>query len=323
MEVPSIFVIPEEVNPDRADKLLAECLPGKLSRSAIARLMGRGLVHVNGRPARASTELKPGDRVEIIGEAERVEPGRRETVPSFHILFEDEDIVVVDKPPGLIVHPGAGRSTGTLMDALVATRPQMIGVGEPGRWGIVHRLDRDTSGVMVIAKTTFAHSALSALFKQHAIHRVYLALVRGNPGTDEGVITAPVGRHVRDRKRISTSTTKPRPAVTRWRVRKRYGGLTLLEVMPGTGRTHQIRVHLASSGLPVAGDPVYGRQRGKTAGRDSLVNRVQSVLKRQALHASVLGFRHPRSQEHVEFSAALPPDMALALSMCEEAGEKG
>jgi len=322
MDILAPFVIPEEMSPDRADKLLADCLPGKLSRSAVARLVRRGLVLVNGRPARASTVLRPGDHVEIRAEAESPGPDRAQDVSPFVVLFEDDDLVIVDKPPGLVVHPGSGRASGTLMDALAAARPQMIGVGEPGRWGIVHRLDRDTSGVMVVAKTALAHAALSALFKEHAIHRVYLALVRGNPGADEGVISLPLGRHIRDRKRISTSTMKPRPAVTRWRVLRRYGRLTFLEVLPGTGRTHQIRVHLASSGLPVAGDPVYGRQRGKIPAGDRLVSRALTMLKRQALHASVLGFRHPTTLAYVEFSAPLAPDMALVMSMCEEAGPR-
>jgi 23S rRNA pseudouridine1911/1915/1917 synthase len=256
--------------------------------------------------------------VEILTQVRGRESDRYVYVPPFTILFEDADLIVVDKPAGLVVHPGSGRASGTLMDALVATRPQMIGVGEPGRWGIVHRLDRDTSGVMVVAKTALAHAELSTCFKEHTIHRVYLALVRGNPGMDEGVIRAPVGRHVRDRKRMSTRTMKPRPAVTAWKVLRRFGALTLLEVVPGTGRTHQIRVHLASSGLPVAGDPVYGRGRGKTAAGDKIVTQALTVLKRQALHALTMGFQHPTSLQYVQFSAPLPPDMAQVLSLWEE-----
>ncbi len=220
---------------------------------------------------------------------------------------------MVDKPAGIVVHPGAGRPSNTLMDLLMSSRPEMKGVGEPGRWGVVHRLDRDTSGVMVFAKTASAHAALSAQFKAHSIHRMYLALVRGNPGEESGIVDAPIGRHIKDRKRISTKTAKSRHAVTRWTVRERFGGLTLLEVYPETGRTHQIRVHLAFIGLPVTGDPVYGKLRGKGGVADPKLRKALEVLKRQALHAAVLGFIHPRSLKHVQFSSPLPEDMAGAI----------
>jgi len=261
--------------------------------------------------------LEPGDTVEVLSEPESSTPLSTDEGPSFTILFEDDHIVVVDKPPGLVVHPGSGRPSGTLMDALLESRPQIHGVGEPGRWGIVHRLDRDTSGVMVVAKTPTAHSELSSRFKAHSIHRMYAALVRGDPGKDDGIIDVPLGRHVRNRKRISTATSKPRTAVTRWKVRARYGSLTLLEVTPQTGRTHQIRVHLAAAGMPVMGDPVYGKGRAKARFTDPLVKRVTGLLTRQALHASVLGFDHPVTGEYVEFSSDLPSDMAEAIAVCE------
>jgi len=260
-----------------------------------------------------STVLHPGDRIEFLSSGDEAPAAKTGGIPHFEILYEDEDIVVVDKPPGLVVHPGAGRPGDTLMDALVRTRPEMIGVGEPHRWGVVHRLDRDTSGVMVMAKTAHAHAVLSRQFKAHSIRRVYLALVRGNPGKDEGVVDAPLGRHVKDRKRMSTTTTKPRHALTRWRVIHRFGKFTLLDVRPETGRTHQIRVHLASAGLPVAGDPVYGKSRRVKGTSDSTVRFVESALKRQALHAAVLGFIHPNSGQFVEFSSPLPGDIETAI----------
>lgn len=264
---------------------------------------------------RPSSVLHPGDRIEFLPSGDEAPAAKNEAIPKFEILYEDEDIVVVDKPPGLVVHPGAGRPGDTLMDALVLTRPEMIGVGEPLRWGVVHRLDRDTSGVMVMAKTAHAHAVLSRQFKAHSIRRVYLALVRGNPGKDEGVVDAPLGRHVRDRKRMSTTTSKPRHALTRWRVIQRFGKFTLLEVRPETGRTHQIRVHLASAGLPVAGDPVYGKSRRPKGASDSTLRLVESALKRQALHAAVLGFIHPNSEQYVEFSSPLAGDIETAIRM--------
>jgi 23S rRNA pseudouridine1911/1915/1917 synthase len=311
------FIIPENVGPDRADRVLAEHMPGEQTRSALARLMRRGLVRVGGTAVRPSTVLNPGDRIEFLVEGSTAtEEAEKTQLPEFSIITEDEDVIVVDKPPGLVVHPGAGRPSATLMDALIEARPQMIGVGEPGRWGVVHRLDRDTSGVMVLVKTQRAHASLSAQFKEHSVHRIYLALVRADPGEDQGVVDAPLGRHAKDRKKISTRTGKPRRAVTRWRVLQRLGGITLLEITPETGRTHQIRVHLASVGLPIAGDQVYGKLRKKATGLNPVQQKAVAVLKRQALHAAVLGFIHPATSQYVEFSSQLPEDMTRVIEVC-------
>ncbi len=316
MDLPSSFVIPADAVPDRADKILADCLAAAASRSSMARIIRSGRVLVKGRPISPSTVLNPGDRIEILPETTIAATTPVIQVPPLEIIFEDEDLIALDKPPGLVVHPGAGRPSNTLMDILVSSRPEMVGVGEQGRWGVVHRLDRDTSGVMVLAKTASAHAALSAQFKAHSIHRVYLALVRGNPGEDSGTVDAPIGRHIKERKRISTKTGKARHAVTRWAVKERFGGLTLLEVYPETGRTHQIRVHLAFVGLPVAGDTVYGKMRRKGGTDDPRLRKALEVLKRQALHAAVLGFVHPISLKYVEFSSPLPADMADAIEIC-------
>jgi 23S rRNA pseudouridine1911/1915/1917 synthase len=307
------FTIPPDIPADRADKLLAACLKG-MSRSALTRLIKLGLVRVDGSAVKPSTILNPGDCVELLPEEISPRPAGP-GIPDFSILFEDAHIIVVDKPPGLVVHPGAGRPGNTLMDVLVADRPEMLNAGEPGRWGVVHRLDRDTSGVMVLAKTSLAHESLSAQFKAHSVHRIYLALVRGNPGPDSGRIDIAIGRHPKDRQRISTVTTKARHAATKWRVLTRLGPLTLLEIMPETGRTHQIRVHLASIGLPVAGDPVYGRMRKKGGIEDPNLRTALGVLHRQALHAAVLGIEHPADKRYVEFSSPMPNDIQLILDL--------
>jgi len=181
---------------------------------------------------------------------------------------------------------------------------------------MVHRLDRDTSGVMVVALTRAAYSGLTAQFREHSVHRIYYALVRANPGAECGMIDAALGRHPVDRKRISTRARQGRSAVTHWRVIERLGGLTLLEVTPKTGRTHQIRVHLASVGLPIAGDPVYGKARRGSKRLEPRLKAALATLKRQALHAAVLGFVHPTLSEYREFSSPLPNDMDHAMQLC-------
>jgi len=277
--------------------------------------MREGYVLLANHPLRPSTILNPGDEVRFLPQPQIDQEPERLSVPSVAILYEDDDVVVVDKPAGLVVHPGAGRQGGTLVDILIQTRPQMIGVGESGRWGIVHRLDRDTSGVMVAAKNIAAHASLSAQFKEHTAHRRYVALVRGRPTKESGVIDAPLGRHTKDRKRISTHTAKPRHAVTRWKVARRLGQFTLLDISPETGRTHQIRVHLAAAGLPVVGDPVYGRSRGKGEGASQPIRDISRVLHRQALHAAMLGFLHPATRCYIEFQSDLPADMNEAIGI--------
>jgi 23S rRNA pseudouridine1911/1915/1917 synthase len=220
------------------------------------------------------------------------------------VLHEDEDLIVVDKPAGLVVHPGPSHPRGTLVNALLHHCGDLAGIGGVLRPGIVHRLDRGTSGVLVAAKHDRAHLALAEQFRDHSVERVYLALSRGTPGEDSGRIELPIGRHHRDRKRMSVSSRAPRAARTAWAVRQRLpaSGFVLLEVRPETGRTHQIRVHLAATGLPVVGDTVYGRARGKASG-----------IARPALHAAVLGFDHPRSGERHRFEAPLPADFAELL----------
>ncbi len=314
MDIPSSLVIPDDANSDRADRVLAACFRSLATRSQFTRLIRSGRVLLDGESLRPSSMLKPGDRLEIAPEPES---SKRisEMVPDFTIIFEDDDLILVDKPPGLVVHPAAACRSVTLMEALVRTRPQMIGVGEENRWGIVHRLDRDTSGVMVVAKTAAAHASLSAQFKAHSVHRIYLALVRATPSREEGSIDVPLGRHVKDRKKISTHTHKARQALTRWRVMNRFEGLTLLAIAPQTGRTHQIRVHLASVGMPVAGDQVYGKAGKRVEAKTPQLRKALEHIKRQALHAAILGFEHPVASEYVEFYSSLPKDMAEVIAV--------
>jgi 23S rRNA pseudouridine1911/1915/1917 synthase len=313
----SKITIPETVTPDRADRVISQ-LPGiTLTRSQIARLIRSGLILVNEKKIQPSVTINPGDAVEFLHEEIPTQPLEEGSLLDIRIIMEDDDVIVIDKPPGVSVHPGAGRASGTLMDIIVASRPGMVGVGDAGRWGVVHRLDKDTSGVMVMAKNGAAHAALSALFKEHSIHRIYLALVRGNPGKEAGVIDTAIGRHPKDRKRISTHSSKKRHAVTNWKVAERFGNITLLEIAPETGRTHQIRVHLASIGLPVAGDQVYGRVRKDCPARDACERIAIKGLTRQALHAHVLGFEHP-SRGYLEFVSDLPEDMVEVINRCRE-----
>ncbi len=317
--IPSHLTIPNDVVPGRADKVLADLLSGKITRSSVSRLLKDGFVTWEGKQIKPSTTLRPGQQVVIVPLESK--PERTTVCKDIPykplILFEDEHVIVLDKPAGLVVHPGAGRRSVTLMDILVDSRPAMIGIGEPGRWGIVHRLDKDTSGVMVVAKTLIAHNDLSNQFRGHSVAKVYLALVRGNPGLDDGVVDKELGRSRSDRKKMSTITSKGRVAVTSWRVKQRLGLISLLEIHPQTGRTHQIRVHLASIGLPILGDKVYGTRSRKKGTTDQILGKLGAAIKRQALHAAKLTFKHPISGGTIEFCSPLPHDILEAIRICE------
>ena len=322
-KVPSRLVVPDDVIPDRADRLLADLLSGVMTRSSLSHLLKDGFITWESKQIKPSTTLKPGQEVVIDFESRGAPPAVSvDTKCQPVIIFEDDHVIVLDKPAGLVVHPGAGQQSQTLMDILVESRPTMVGIGESSRWGIVHRLDKDTSGVMVVAKTLIAHEGLSAQFRRHSIERVYLALVRGNPGLDSGVVDKELGRSRSDRKKMSTVTRKGRRAVTSWRVKERYGPVSLLEIRPQTGRTHQIRVHLASIGLPILGDRVYGSRVRKLVSGDQLLSKLTAILKRQALHAAVLAFKHPVSGLLIEFSSGLPGDMLNAIKICESISKK-
>ena len=297
------FIVEEALSGQRLDLALARL--ADLSRSQARRWIDEGRVRVNDVEASASHRVKPGDSLEALPPDPEPSPLAPEAIP-LDVLFEDGDLVVVDKPAGLVVHPAPGHPGGTLVNALLHRCSDLSGVGGVIRPGIVHRLDRGTSGVLVVAKNDEAHRGLATQFHDHSIERIYRALVRGLPGADAGRVDRPVGRHARDRKRMSVKAKVAREAHTAWRVSLRFprSGVSWLEVRPETGRTHQIRVHLASSGLPIVGDPVYGR-RGRGTPSD--------LIDRPALHAEVLGFTHPRTGERLRFEAAPPDDLQSAL----------
>ncbi|MFK7898906.1 MAG: RluA family pseudouridine synthase [Myxococcota bacterium] len=292
------FVVDEALAGTRVDAALAG--HSGVSRSQVRRWLDAGRVCVEGEVVRASRILDEGERVEaeplVVAQMD-LQP---EAIPLV-VLFEDADLIVIDKQAGLVVHPAPGHPSGTLVNALLHhCAGQLSGIGGVARPGIVHRLDRGTSGVMVAAKSDAAHQGLSAQFAEHTIERRYHTFVRGLPRVEEGQVDRPIGRHPRDRKRMSVETRAGRPSVTNWQLLRRYpeSGVSELSIRPETGRTHQIRVHLASAGLPMVGDVVYGRARGKEA-----------ELGRPALHAARLGFQHPLSGDWLDFEAPLPSDL--------------
>ncbi|HUH65759.1 MAG TPA: RluA family pseudouridine synthase [Syntrophales bacterium] len=280
-----------------------------LTRSQIKKSADDGLVTVNGVPAKMGHKLKSGDVVEI----ERREPQACSALPEdipVNVVYEDRHLLVVDKPAGMVVHPAAGHSGNTMVNAILHHCKDLSGIGGELRPGIVHRLDKGTSGLLVIAKSDQAHLGLSAQFKRHEVKKTYKALIWGNPKDDQGTIDLPMGRHPKDRKKMSTRSKRSKEALTRWKVTKRFGVATLLDVDIVTGRTHQIRVHLSALGHPIVGDSVYGNPGRADAVRDPSVRSKIKAMKRQALHAARIGFIHPVTGDVLSFSSPLPSDMA-------------
>jgi 23S rRNA pseudouridine1911/1915/1917 synthase len=291
------LVVPPEAAGERLDRFLAAC-EGVGSRAAAERLVEHGAVAVDGTPRSKSHRLAGGEELEFEL-PERREPALEpERVEGLRVAYEDEHLLVVDKPAGVVVHPSAGHSSGTLVHGLLAQAIE--GGEEPERPGIVHRLDRDTSGLLVVARSDDAHRRLQGLIRRRKVVREYLALVRGRPRSRAGRIEAAIGRDRRDSTRISLDTGTPREAVTEFELEELLPEHAFLRVRLQTGRTHQIRVHLAAIDLPVAGDPVYG-----VAG--------DLALERQFLHAARLAFPHPFTGEDVEFESPLPADLTAAL----------
>ncbi|MEW6672041.1 MAG: RluA family pseudouridine synthase [Thermodesulfobacteriota bacterium] len=303
------FVVEGIDSGKRLDVLVASRL-SHLSRSFLANLINQGWITVQGKIKKPGYRVKSGDRVE--GRIPPPEPltYRAEPIP-IEILFEDEQIVVINKQPGLVVHPAPGHYSGTLVNALLHHCPSLDGIGGKIRPGIVHRLDKDTSGVLVVAKNDAAHQHLTRQFKSRKVKKRYLALVHGQVAQDSGTVALSIGRHPVDRKKMSTRSRKARGAETRWEARERFEGATLLELDLKTGRTHQIRVHCAAIGHPVVGDAVYGgRRRLELPGKEALP---QIKITRQMLHAQCLELAHPADERPISFEAPLPADMSGLL----------
>jgi len=287
-------ITPESAG-DRIDSYVAQRCG--ISRARVQKLLSDDQVTVNGLQAKASYRLNIGDRVVVS----LPPPAPTRLVPEnipLKIIYEDSDVLVIDKPAGLVVHPAAGQCTGTLVHALIAHYPEIGSIDGSLRPGIVHRLDKDTSGLMMVARNSAAQASLSRQIKERSITKVYDALVEGHLTPERGAIEAPIGRSLRDRKRMAV-VSAGREARTQYRVVKYINAYTLLEATPETGRTHQIRVHFSAIGHSIFGDPVYGRR--------------SPLLKRQFLHARLLGFKLPSSSEYTEFASELPPDLREAL----------
>ena len=301
----------------RLDRFVTAALAPERSRSQIGRMIKAGLVTVNGTAVRASCAVRPGDQIEIAHALpheptlSQIETAERRASVSLEVLFNDTELLAVNKPAGIPVHPSPGHPDSTLLDVLVASFPDLGAMAEPDgllRAGIVHRLDKETSGVMVVARTAFARMALSQQFKERSVSKAYLAIVRGIVTRDRITIARPLGRHPTERKRMSIHSRKPREALTECLVLHRFAACTnpatLLKAEPQTGRTHQIRVHLAASGHPCLGDALYGG--GKTNSG--------WIRGGQALHALALSITHPRTGERLEFVAPLPGDFVEFLT---------
>jgi 23S rRNA pseudouridine1911/1915/1917 synthase len=309
---------------ERLDVFVGARLPG-CSRSFAAQLIVGGNIQVNDRPQKPGHRLKTGDAVTGCIPPPRPTGFLPEPIP-LAILYEDAHIVVINKPPGLVVHPAPGHYSGTLVNGLLYHCPDLGGIGSELRPGIVHRLDKDTSGTLVVAKDGAALDGLNAQFKARTVQKTYLALVHGAMPAVEGTIRLPIGRHPVDRKRMSVASRKTRPAETGWRVRSRFSGFTLLEVELKTGRTHQIRVHCAAVRHPIVGDPVYGKRNASRVSGDAShqneINELLATIRRQMLHAWRIGFVHPASGAAMAFESPMPPDMRRLVAALEARSRK-
>ena len=307
-----IFVVTEELAGERLDKFIS--LVSDMSRTLAAKVIDDGNVSVNGKAADKKLKLKLDDLVELIIPEPAVDRAEPEDIP-LDIVYEDEDIVVVNKSEGMIVHPAPGVYSGTLVNALLYhCKGSLSGIGGIARPGIVHRIDKDTSGLLVVAKNDMAHNALAAEIKVHNVSRIYTAIALGNIKDDMGTIDKPIGRHPIDRKKMAVilnPAIKSRDAITHYTVLERFahpqGNLTLVECELETGRTHQIRVHMSSCGHPLLGDEVYGGVNNK------IYTQNKSLINGQCLHARQLTLTHPRTGKEMTFEAPMPDNMAALI----------
>ena len=314
----TIFVtIPHEYAGQRLDVALSQLLK-QLSRSAIVQLIRNQKVSIGHRSKiKPSYRLQGGEQIELLLEV-CSEPSVLKAQPiELDILYEDEDIIALNKAPGMVVHPAPGNFQDTLVNALLYRFPKINMIGATDRPGIVHRLDKDTSGVMVVAKTKVALNHLANQFQTRSLKKKYIALVWGVPKKDSGEITYPIGRHPIDRKKMSINSYKGRSAKTLWQIKASYHGISLVEIVLKTGRTHQIRVHMTALNHPIVGDPVYGGKRNA-----QFLNRMPQVIRdqvtkieRQMLHARQLIIVHPHTQKSLLFEAPIPADMLALIEM--------
>ncbi len=295
------IIIRAQESDERIDALLARCLEG-VSRSAAQRLIEEGRVTIGGERVKKNRRSSAGDEYRLILPKPEETALVAQDIP-LDVVYEDDDLIVINKPRGMVVHPAPGHPDGTLVNALLHhCGDSLSGIGGERRPGIVHRIDKDTSGLIIAAKNDFAHLALSAQLADRSLSRVYEAIVLGRLREDSGTVDAPIGRHHSDRKRMAVTDKNSRPAVTHWELIARYQGFTHVRCRLQTGRTHQIRVHMAYIGHPVLGDLVYGRTK-----------KTEKGVEGQCLHARELGFIHPRSAEEIRLSCELPKYFTAAL----------
>ena len=308
----SLYTVDEDGSGLRLDRFLSD--REGISREFAKKLILNGHVLINDHPAKPSHRIRPGERIRVeIPPPQPLDlrPERME----LDLIYQDDHLIVLNKPAGIAVHPGAGVKSGTLVNALLGIFPDLPGVGGVERPGIVHRLDKDTSGVMVVAKSDLAHRDLIEQFRRREVRKRYLALICGVPLDTSFVIDAPIGRSIHDRKKFSVNSASPKEAITEVRVLEDYGRYALVEARPRTGRTHQIRVHLSHIGHPVVGDPLYGggRRRSIREAPDEEIRKVMERIRRQMLHAHTLAFRHPATGRWMTFSVPVPEDMKRVI----------
>lgn len=301
------MILYADTGAERLDAFIARSVP-ELTRSAVQKLLEQGAVTRNGKPGKKNDKLNPGDVIEVtIPEPKAVDIVAKE-IP-LEIVYEDEDVLVINKPKGLVVHPAAGHQEDTLVNGLLyAMGDELSGINGELRPGIVHRIDKDTSGLLAVAKNDLAHTVLASQLKDHSMARTYEAIVCGSFREDSGTVDAPIGRHPTDRKKMTVTARNSKHAVTHWEVVTRYRGYTHIRCRLETGRTHQIRVHMASIGHPILGDTVYGHKKPEL-GQDS-----------QCLHAGALCFSHPRDGRPVMVFAELPPYFKEVIEKLEKMG---